>query len=352
MKKVVVAEASPTIKSVADSLLRQNGYDVVCTSDGLQAWEIISAEKPDLVLVGQGLSGMSGLDLCRQISSDRLTGGIPVVLMIGGKDTIDKEQILASGARGTLRKPFSPKDLLDVAGRLAGVEPQGTPEQVHSEISATQTKYNTQVSSTQHMHQKQETYNLEWLDLNETDAHKQISKIASFDISSEDQGLVIDNDQYGLAHPQIEQEEEKVPELDPEKDEDYEWFLGEIKKEMGSKNKLEHRIEPQISASPIPASNPMPGSIKFDDITTHEHESVADNARPREATAPLGLNASTNLKTPFLTKNESETSLTVGNLSDDELSLLADRIALRLAAHLSAILDKNQIIEAIKAALK
>jgi CheY-like chemotaxis protein len=361
MKKVVVAEASPTIKSVADSLLRQNGYDVVCTSDGLQAWEVISSEKPDLVLVGQGLSGISGLELCHQITADRITGGIPVVLMIGSKDPITEEQILASGARGRLRKPFSPKDLLDVAERLAG-QGGGTlvkaPEPIDN-MPRQQTKYNTQVSSTQHLHEKKEPYNLEWLDLNETNATKQISKVASFDLSAEDQSLVIDNDQYGLAHPQMlpeeHDDEQTQPEAVAQKDEDYEWFLGEIKAEMEGKSKFERQVKPEVSstATPILSSESKPEAIKFDDLKPSEESHQTPNSLRQRQTPPLfGLDSSTKLKLQTGTKSETMGPPAVRTLSDDEVSLLADRIALRLAAHIAARIDKNQLIEAIRAVLR
>ena len=120
MKKIVVAESSPTIKSVADTLLRQNGYNVVCTSDGLQAWEVISSGNPDLVLTGLNLSGMSGLELCRQMAGDGLSGGIPVVVMIGGRDKVSEEELLASGIKAKLKKPFSPRDLLNIVTKLIG----------------------------------------------------------------------------------------------------------------------------------------------------------------------------------------------------------------------------------------
>jgi CheY-like chemotaxis protein len=357
MKKVVVAEASPTIKSVADSLLRQIGFDVVCTSDGLQAWEVISAERPDLVLVGQGLSGLSGLELCRQIASDRLTGGIPVVLMIGAKDAITEEQILASGARGKLRKPFSPKDLLDVAERLAGQGPVLAPK-IPVVKAQPETKYNSQVSSTQHLHDKKEPYNLGWLDLSESNPTSSISKVVSFDLGADDQSLIIDDDQYGLANPQPPPVEETVqPQPNQvEKDEDYEWFLGEFKKEMEGKAKLENQIEPnpaRSSASSLSA-NSTPEKIKFDDIiSADEPYNSVTNPKIRDASLPVSQNSSIKPKVgDSAAKIESESPGQARKLSEEEIAMLADRIALRLAAHLASKLDKNLIIEAIKAAFK
>jgi CheY-like chemotaxis protein len=355
MKKVVVAEASPTIKSVADSLLRQIGYDVVCTSDGLQAWEVISAERPDLVLVGQGLSGLSGLELCRQIASDPLTGGIPVVLMIGAKDAITEEQILASGARGKLRKPFSPKDLLDIAERLATQGPSAVPK-IPVPKAPPETKYTAQVSSTQHLHQKKEPYNLEWIDLSDANQSGPISKVVSFDLGVDDQSLIIDDDQYGLANPlPPPADEPPSQQAKAEKDEDYEWFLGEFKKEMEGKTKLEHQIEPNLSGqSSIIAAGSSPETIKFDDIISAEepHHS-SPSSKARETSPPASVNPSINPKiTDAAVKVDSESHVQGRSLSDEEIAMLADRIAARLAAHLAAKLDKNQIIEAIKAALK
>jgi CheY-like chemotaxis protein len=331
MKKVVVAEASPTIKSVADSLLRQNGYDVVCTSDGLQAWEVVLSEKPDLVLTGLGLSGISGLELCRQISSDRVAGGIPVVLMLGAKDPVKDEEIVNCGARGKLRKPFSPKDLLSLVNKLLGEisesqMPVATPEK---------TKFVTQISSTQHLHKKPENFNLEWLDLSDTTPVKHGAKMASFDLSVDDQNLIIDDDQYGLANPQPAEEE--APSQKPD-DEDYEWFVGEIKKEIENK----------------PGQNKMPkphqldtshGEIKFDDIRPAEADDK--NAVVTGVDSVSDSSAVTRLKIPSTIK----TGQGVRNISDEEIALIADRIAMKLAIQIASRIDKNQIIDAVRTVL-
>jgi CheY-like chemotaxis protein len=345
MKRVVVAEASPTIKSVADSLLRQNGYDVVCTSDGLQAWEVISSEKPDMVLVGLGLSGMNGLELCRQITADRITGGIPVVMMLGQKDPITDEEIVSSGARGKLRKPFSPKDLLEVVNKLAGAAPIPLSPVEKPRGGSDSSQFISQVSSTQHFHKKDDSYNLEWLDLNQTPSTDSIIKSTTFDVSSDEQELLIDEDQYGLANP-IPVEPEKILEEKP-KDEDYDWFVGEIKKEIDGKPKPE-KISSNDSVNSL-FNSPAPSDLKFDDI------------KPSESLRPPGLvrGFPEPEKVIPLTKNPElqgafkvEPGQLSRNLSDEEIALLADRVAMKLATHIASKIDKNQILDAIKQVLK
>ena len=93
MRKILVVESSPTIRSVADSLLRQKGFDVSCFSDSRQAYEYAKSEKPDLIISGLELVGFRGDELCKRITTDPVTGGIPVVLLIGKDDHINQSQI-------------------------------------------------------------------------------------------------------------------------------------------------------------------------------------------------------------------------------------------------------------------
>ena len=68
------------------------------------------------------------MELCSQMSGDHLAGGIPVVLLIGAKDNFAEEELISSGARGRLKKPFSPRDLLEIISKLIGPSDGESPE--------------------------------------------------------------------------------------------------------------------------------------------------------------------------------------------------------------------------------
>jgi CheY-like chemotaxis protein len=343
MKKIVVAEGSPTIKSVADSVLRQNGYDVVCTSDGLQAWEVISAEKPDLVLSGLGLSGISGLELCRQIAKDNLTGGVPTVLMIGPKDPITDEEVLASGARGKLRKPFSPKELLEIVGKFTG-NPQDQPKPLNDvEPTTDLSKFSAQVSSTQHVKEKSDGVKLDWLDLN--DSAPSIKKIVSLDINSDEQQLIIEDDQYGLSR----QHSHNAQESGLKDKDDYDWFIGEMKREIENRPRAippseiaESKTTPiDIAASASPDIDHSSDKMHFNDI----HSSPESKDLPKQM-------ASLSSPAPSIMETDSQSSSRMKGFSEEEIALVVDRVVARLASQIVAAIDKNQIIEAIKSAIK
>ena len=80
-KTVLVADESVTIRSVAESLLRGEAYSVRSAADGNMALEMAKTEKPDLVLVGEQLPGLSGTEVCQAMKSDPALRDVPVIFM-------------------------------------------------------------------------------------------------------------------------------------------------------------------------------------------------------------------------------------------------------------------------------
>lgn len=348
MKKIIVAEGSPTIKSVADSLLRQNGYDVVCTSDGLQAWDVINADKPDLVLVGIGLSGISGIELCRQMSGDSITGGIPVVVMVGSKDNINEDDLISSGARGRLNKPFSPRDLLNLVTKLIGegeqMGPAGTPKGNTSGI----TNYQARVLSTTRNidGSKNEVYNLDWTDLNDSDSRKMASG-SKEDFSSgpaDDLEIKIGGDQYDLASLNSSEESQQQSEHAPvQNDEDYDWFIGEMKKEIENKPLVSKRKDTAASKDKKTPELIAPDgndNFQFEDFGPSNSKVSASDSATFDANKPTRQSGS---------EKSVVTSL---ELSDNDILKIADKVTQNLTAAIIAGIDRQKIIEAIKSVIK
>jgi CheY-like chemotaxis protein len=63
--------------------LRQCGYDVLTAADGLQAVEVVMAERPDLVVLDLDLPGISGLEVARRLRAFPPTAKIPLIAATG-----------------------------------------------------------------------------------------------------------------------------------------------------------------------------------------------------------------------------------------------------------------------------
>ena len=100
-------------------VLRQGGYEVVECGTGQDALQKTRELMPDLVLCDVQLPDMSGLDVCRRIKEDAVTGIIPVVQI--SATFVTKEHArdaLKHGADIYLTEPLEPKELETVVSVL------------------------------------------------------------------------------------------------------------------------------------------------------------------------------------------------------------------------------------------
>ena len=93
------------------SLERVGKMTVEIVTDPLQAIGVITAFKPDLVMLDWMMPGMDGPTLFRKMKEDPQVSGLPVVFITAKAQSRDMAELMALGAAGTISKPFSPKDL-------------------------------------------------------------------------------------------------------------------------------------------------------------------------------------------------------------------------------------------------
>jgi len=115
---ILVADDSPTIRNVAESLLRKHGYEVILADDGAEALGIAKTHKPDLMFLGDSMSIMNGEQVCREIRQDKNLKDIPVIMLLSGDEIVKKQELKQIGADAFITKPFNPKEILDHAERL------------------------------------------------------------------------------------------------------------------------------------------------------------------------------------------------------------------------------------------
>ncbi len=121
--KVLVADDSQTIRSVAEFLLRQKGYEVFLAQDGEEAQALIKKLLPDLVLLDNSMPLKDGFTLCRELKNDYALKNIPVVMLLNSRESANQENFKTSGCDSFILKPFSPREFLEkVEGSLKKTE--------------------------------------------------------------------------------------------------------------------------------------------------------------------------------------------------------------------------------------
>ncbi len=110
--RILVADDSQTCRMILTSALNEYGYDVIETSDGMQAWlELSKPNAPSIAILDWVMPKLDGLELIQKVREAN-TERPPYIIMVTGKSAI-KDIILGldAGANDYLIKPFDPNEL-------------------------------------------------------------------------------------------------------------------------------------------------------------------------------------------------------------------------------------------------
>jgi DNA-binding response OmpR family regulator len=122
--RVLVVEDDADIADVLRRSLRNEGYEVRTSADGIEALDLAVGFVPDLVVLDLGLPGLDGVEVCRRL---RTEGDVPILMLTARAETEDRVAGLDSGADDYLVKPFERKELLArIRALLRRRPPRGT----------------------------------------------------------------------------------------------------------------------------------------------------------------------------------------------------------------------------------
>jgi DNA-binding response OmpR family regulator len=126
-KKILIADDSPTVRNVAESLLRKHGYEILLADDGAKALSLAQHEKPDMVFLDSSLPGLSGEEVCKKLRQNESLKGIMVIMLLSKDDPKTEKELRLIGADAFMVKPFSPGEILtQVKNLLEKKEPSSS----------------------------------------------------------------------------------------------------------------------------------------------------------------------------------------------------------------------------------
>jgi DNA-binding response OmpR family regulator len=114
---LLIAEPEPATRVFLSRHLAEDGFAVVEATAGGEALALAERERPDLALLGDDLSDLSGAELCRRLregepgrSWDR---DVPVILIGQPEaDAVDRVRAFARGCDDYVGRPFHYEELL------------------------------------------------------------------------------------------------------------------------------------------------------------------------------------------------------------------------------------------------
>jgi two-component system, cell cycle response regulator DivK len=120
-KKILVVEDNELNRRLLTDILGIQGYEILETTEGLDAIEIARSSHPDLILLDLQLPDVSGFDVARRLKDDPATRTIPIIAVTAFAMRGDEERALESGCDGYVAKPINVMDFLAMVRKWLGL---------------------------------------------------------------------------------------------------------------------------------------------------------------------------------------------------------------------------------------
>ena len=125
MKKltVLIVDDSSVMRKIVERALRQGGLDlgeVREANNGAEALAEVAKGSLDIILSDINMPVMDGLEFLKNLASIDAAKGVPVVMITTEGSEARVVEALSAGAKGYLRKPFTPEQVKERVTPLLG----------------------------------------------------------------------------------------------------------------------------------------------------------------------------------------------------------------------------------------
>ena len=107
--RIVIVDDDSDMRMTLAELLHENGFETIPLGSSKEYYDLSDGQGIDLALIDLKLKGESGLTLAMNI---RAKTDMPIVMLTGVGDVVDKIVGLEIGADDYLMKPFDPRELI------------------------------------------------------------------------------------------------------------------------------------------------------------------------------------------------------------------------------------------------
>lgn len=112
--RALIVDDSSLMRQIVERCLREAGLElseVKEASNGAEALALLAVSKFDLILCDINMPIMNGLEFLKRLKGIANAKGIPVVMITTEGGEAHVVQALSAGARGYIRKPFTPEQV-------------------------------------------------------------------------------------------------------------------------------------------------------------------------------------------------------------------------------------------------
>lgn len=111
-RRILVAEDDLDQGMIIESILLEEGFEVVLTRNGEDLLKQARCAPPDLILLDGEMPVLNGFHAAESLQADSRTARVPILFLSGAEDLMSRIRALHPDTIDFLRKPYAPPELL------------------------------------------------------------------------------------------------------------------------------------------------------------------------------------------------------------------------------------------------
>ena len=116
---ILTVDDSRTMRDMLRLALADAGYRVVQAVDGVHGLEVLSSERPNVIITDINMPRLDGFGFIEQVRTDSRFLGVPILVLTTESSADKKSMARRAGATGWIVKPFDSMKLVDVVRRVS-----------------------------------------------------------------------------------------------------------------------------------------------------------------------------------------------------------------------------------------
>ena len=119
-EKILIVEDNPQNMRLMEMTLSTKDYTLLKAVNGEEALDIVTKERPDLIIMDMQLPKMGGLEVTRRLRQMTALSCVPILALSAYAMKGDKEKFIEGGCDAYLSKPARPREILEMVAGMLG----------------------------------------------------------------------------------------------------------------------------------------------------------------------------------------------------------------------------------------
>ena len=113
--KVLIIDDDPSLRRLVQVVFARDGFDTFLAHEGSEGVSLALMNPPNIIILDIMMEGLHGFEVCKMLRANSSLRRTAIIMISGKSYKPDIDKAMELGADSYVVKPFSPKELLEIA---------------------------------------------------------------------------------------------------------------------------------------------------------------------------------------------------------------------------------------------